>query len=66
VSVDIVGTSTEDDMKRRFVDAPDDQRCTATVILEDKSTAQCGRYQKVGCLCTQHAKIEADKKKAAA
>lgn len=45
-------------MKRRFRDAPDDQRCTATVVLEDNSKAQCGRYRKVGCLCTQHAKIE--------
>lgn len=57
---------TEDDMKRRFIDAPDDERCTATIVYKDKSLARCGRYKKVGCLCTQHAKIEAEKKKAAA
>lgn len=53
-------------MKRRFIDAPDDERCTATIVYKDKSLARCGRYKKVGCLCTQHAKIEAEKKKAAA
>ncbi len=44
-------------MKRIFKDAPNEQRCQAVVTLADKSTAQCGRYRKVGCLCKQHAKI---------
>lgn len=43
-------------MKRIFVDAPNAQRCKATITLKDKSLAQCGRYMKIGCLCRQHAK----------
>lgn len=42
-------------MKRRFRDAPQQQRCTATITLRDKSEAQCGRYAKVKGLCRQHA-----------
>lgn len=45
-------------MTRRFVDAPQDCRCTATITLRDKSTAQCGRKATEGDLCTQHARIE--------
>jgi hypothetical protein len=44
-------------MTRRFIDAPYEQRCRWTVTLRDRSQAQCGRYQKVGNLCTQHAKM---------
>ena len=43
---------------RRFNDAPYGSRCMATVTLNDKSVAQCGRYRKVGVLCTQHHKME--------
>lgn len=50
--------------KRRFIDAPDALRCTAEVTLRDGSTCPCGRYRKVGTLCTQHAKIEARKRSA--
>ena len=32
-----------------------DERCTATVVLSDKSLAQCQRWRKVGTLCKQHA-----------
>lgn len=46
-------------IKRRFIDAPTEQRCTATTTLRDGSKAQCGRYRKLGCLCRQHAKIAA-------
>lgn len=42
-------------MKRIFRDAPQDKRCKATIVLSDKSTAQCGRYAKVEGLCKQHA-----------
>ena len=44
-------------MTRRFIDAPDALRCTATITLTDKSKARCGRYAKVEELCTQHAKM---------
>jgi hypothetical protein len=43
--------------KRRFIDAPQAERCKADVMLRDGSKAQCGRWRKVGDLCTQHAKI---------
>lgn len=43
---------------RPFKDAPYGQRCMATVTLKDKSLAQCGRYRKVGIVCTQHFKID--------
>lgn len=43
--------------KRRFIDAPTEERCEATVTLTDGSLAQCGRYRKRGNLCTQHAKM---------
>lgn len=43
--------------KRRFVDAPTDQRCHATIMLKDRTTAQCGRYAKIDGLCHQHKKI---------
>ena len=46
-------------MKRRFIDAPTEQRCEAELTLKDGSLAQCGRYKKVGNLCTQHAKMTA-------
>lgn len=42
---------------RQFIDAPTDTRCTATITLKDKSTAQCGRGAKLGGLCKQHAKM---------
>ena len=48
-------------MKRIFVDAPTEMRCEATVTLKDKTTAQCGRYKKIGCLCTQHSKMKEGK-----
>lgn len=44
-------------MKRRFVDAPADERCAWTVHLADGSEAQCGRYRKFNGLCTQHRKM---------
>lgn len=44
-------------MKRRFIDAPTEQRCSWTVRLADGSEAQCGRYTKVRDLCTQHHKM---------
>lgn len=44
-------------MKRRFIDAPAEQRCAWTVKLRDGSQAQCGRRKVVGDLCTQHAKM---------
>jgi hypothetical protein len=46
-------------MKRVFIDALTEERCTWTVKLRDGSTAQCGRRKVVGDLCTQHAKIAA-------
>ncbi len=45
-------------MKRRFVDAPSDERCRWTCILKDRSEAQCGRRKTIGNLCTQHSKID--------
>jgi hypothetical protein len=46
------------DMKRRiFIDAREDERCLATILLRDKSTAQCGRKRAVGKYCKQHEKI---------
>jgi hypothetical protein len=45
--------------KRRFVDAPADQRCSCTIFLRDGSEAQCGRRKKVGGLCTQHTRMAA-------
>lgn len=42
-------------MARKFIDAPDEQRCVATTTMRDGSTARCGRYKKVGDLCKQHA-----------
>jgi uncharacterized Fe-S cluster-containing protein len=42
---------------RRFKDAPSVCRCQATVHLKDGTTAQCGRYRKLGVHCTQHSKI---------
>lgn len=48
--------------KRRFIDAPTDQRCTANARVGRKGElAQCGRYRKVGTFCLQHAKIAAQK-----
>lgn len=44
-------------MKRTFIDAPTEQRCAWTVKLADGSEAQCGRYRKIGDLCTQHHKM---------
>lgn len=46
-------------MKRKFFDAPADQRCEWTITLRDGSKAQCGRKKTTGQLCTQHAKMEA-------
>lgn len=46
-------------MKRRFFDAPAEQRCRWDVTLRDGSTAQCGRAHVDGVLCTQHAKMRA-------
>ena len=43
--------------RRRFIDAPDDQRCKSTITLRDGSKAQCGRYGKVSDLCRQHHKM---------
>jgi hypothetical protein len=39
---------------RVFVDALLDERCTATIVLRDKSEAQCGRRRASGTLCKQH------------
>jgi hypothetical protein len=44
-------------MKRRFIDASADDRCRWTVLLSDRSAAQCGRRKVRGDLCTQHAKM---------
>jgi hypothetical protein len=43
----------------RFIDAPAEVRCTATITLRDKSTAQCGRraMHTGEMLCTQHYKL---------
>lgn len=53
-----MNTHNQDGMRQRhkrvFVDAPLDQRCTATITLKDGSAAQCGRYRKIGTLCRQH------------
>lgn len=43
----------------RFMDAPNDVRCRWDITLPDGSKAQCGRRQKSGQLCTQHAKMHA-------
>lgn len=43
--------------QRRFVDAPQDKRCQAHIILKDKTAAQCGRYAKKDGLCVQHYKL---------
>ena len=53
-------------MTRRFIDAPYDQRCQADVKLGrtiksgSNEIAQCGRFRKLGDLCTQHAKMVAE------
>jgi hypothetical protein len=40
---------------RRFVDAPSDVRCRATITLSDESEAQCGRRSREGQdRCWQH------------
>lgn len=44
-------------MKRRFIDAPDGQRCEFGITLKDSSGARCGRHAKHGDLCTQHWRI---------
>lgn len=44
--------------KRRFIDAPQSQRCIANIIMVDGSLAQCGRYRKVGEYCRQHEKMK--------
>lgn len=44
-------------MSRKFIDAPQHSRCVHTIKLKDGSTAQCGRWRKVGDYCTQHAKM---------
>ncbi len=46
-------------MKRRFTDAFYELRCKWDITLPDGSKAQCGRAQKIGQLCTQHAKMHA-------
>lgn len=46
-------------MKRRFIDAPSDERCAWEVTLADGSKAQCGRRHTDGQLCTQHARMKA-------
>lgn len=43
--------------RRFFIDAPDSQRCIASAKLGPRETARCGRYQKIGEFCTQHARI---------
>lgn len=47
--------------KRRFIDAPDSERCIATIFFKDGSGARCGRYRKLGQFCRQHQAIEAKK-----
>lgn len=47
--------------KRRFIDAPDLQRCIATIPWGKGELARCGRYRKLGQYCRQHAAIEARK-----
>jgi len=46
-------------MIRRFVDAPNDDRCQADIRLRDGSGAQCGRRRQVGDTqyCSQHRRI---------
>lgn len=56
--VDVVAVRRK---RRRFVDAPQDERCAATISLRDGSLAQCGRRKKVGGLCRQHATLVACK-----
>lgn len=41
-------------MKRRFIDAPNPERCAATVTLRDSTTARCGRRATHGRYCWQH------------
>lgn len=45
--------------RRRYTAATQNKRCQATVILRDKSTAQCMRAatNNWGDLCAQHAKM---------
>jgi hypothetical protein len=43
---------------RRFVDAPQGERCAYVIELKDGTLADCGRYRKAGDFCTQHARIE--------
>lgn len=45
--------------RRRFIDAPQGERCKAGVTLRDGSKAQCGRRKKDGDFCTQHALLAA-------
>ena len=40
---------------RKFIDAPQGERCRAVVTLKDGTTADCGRRAMTGDLCTQHA-----------
>lgn len=43
--------------KRRFIDAPQDERCKYDITLRDGSGAQCGRRKVDGDYCRQHAAI---------
>jgi len=43
--------------KRRFIDAPIDERCEASIVLKDGSGAQCGRRKREESFCFQHSKL---------
>ena len=42
---------------RKFIDAPQGERCKAVVTLKDGTTADCGRHGIRDGLCEQHARI---------
>jgi len=46
-------------MKRKWTDAPNDQRCRYDITLRDGSKAQCGRRRVNGDYCKQHQNMEA-------
>ncbi len=43
--------------RRLWIDPPDEARCDAEITMRDGSLARCGKWRKVGNLCTQHHKI---------
>lgn len=51
------GGGVQGPARRRFIDAPSEDRCAWTIKLKDGSEAQCGRRKTDGDLCTQHSKM---------